>query len=55
VPLQVRQAVNIIGFLKSPYGLMISFMVFGLFIMPRLKVRRPAEACCRRCLAAGLS
>ena len=36
--MQVRQGFNVIGFIKTPYGLMIAFMVFSMYIMPKLKV-----------------
>ncbi len=29
---------DIWAFIKSPYGLMITFMLFGLFVFPYLKV-----------------
>lgn len=33
-----RKPFNIIAWLKTPYGLMIGFMVFSLVVMPLLKV-----------------
>lgn len=33
-----RQPFSLMGFLKTPYGMMAGFMVFSLFILPRLKV-----------------
>jgi len=30
--------VDVWSFIKSPYGLMIGFMVFGIFVFPMLKV-----------------
>lgn len=33
-----RQGFNILSFLKTPYGMMIGFMVFSMVIMPYLKV-----------------
>jgi len=36
--LQKRQGFNLMAFLKTPYGMMAGFMVFSMFIMPKLKV-----------------
>lgn len=36
--LQLRKPVDVWSFIKSPYGLMIGFMVFGIFVFPMLKV-----------------
>ncbi|KAG7670957.1 hypothetical protein Ndes2526B_g01278 [Nannochloris sp. 'desiccata'] len=33
-----RQGFNVMSFIKTPYGMMIAFMVFSLLIMPMLKV-----------------
>ncbi|KAI7845319.1 hypothetical protein COHA_001161 [Chlorella ohadii] len=33
-----RQGFSLIGFLKTPYGMMAGFMLFSVFIMPKLKV-----------------
>jgi Protein of unknown function (DUF2012) len=33
-----RQGFNVMSFLKTPYGMMMAFMVFTLLIMPMLKV-----------------
>jgi len=33
-----RQGFNAMSFLKTPYGLMMAFMVFSLILMPMLKV-----------------
>jgi hypothetical protein len=35
---EVRKPVDVWSFVKSPYGLMICFMVFGIFVFPMLKV-----------------
>ena len=35
---QKRQPFNPIAFLKTPYGMMGAFMLFSIFIMPKLKV-----------------
>lgn len=36
--LQKRQGFNLWAFLKTPYGMMAAFMLFSIFIMPRLKI-----------------
>lgn len=41
--LQRRQAFNLIGFLKTPYGMLACFMLFSMFIMPKLKVREGGD------------
>jgi hypothetical protein len=33
-----RQGFNIMAFIKTPYGMMMAFMVFSLVVMPMLKV-----------------
>jgi hypothetical protein len=33
-----RQGFNALGFLKTPYGMMMAFMVLSLILMPMLKV-----------------
>lgn len=33
-----RQGFNILSWLKTPYGMLLGFMVFALLIMPLLKV-----------------
>ena len=33
-----RQGFNIMSWIKTPYGMMLAFMVFSLVIMPMLKV-----------------
>ncbi|PSC68596.1 sister chromatid cohesion DCC1 [Micractinium conductrix] len=33
-----RQGFNVMGFIKTPYGIMAGFMLFSMFIMPKLKV-----------------
>ncbi len=33
-----RQGFNAMAFLKTPYGMMMAFMVFSLIVMPMLKV-----------------
>jgi hypothetical protein len=38
VTLQKRQGFNLWAFLKTPYGMMAAFMLFSIFIMPRLKI-----------------
>lgn len=37
-PHQVRKPLDVWGFIKSPYGLMICFMLFAIFVFPMLKV-----------------
>jgi ER membrane protein complex subunit 7 len=36
--LQLRKPLDVWSFVKSPYGLMIGFMLFGIFVFPMLKV-----------------
>lgn len=36
--LQIRKPVDVWSFVKSPYGLMIGFMLFGIFVFPKMKV-----------------
>lgn len=33
-----KQPFNVMGFLKTPYGMMIGFLVFSLVVLPMLKV-----------------
>lgn len=35
---EVRKPVDVLGFIKTPYGLMIAFSVFAMVIMPMMKV-----------------
>lgn len=35
-----HQGFNVMGFLKTPYGMMIGFMFFTLFVLPKI---RPEE------------
>ncbi|KAF8072726.1 ER membrane protein complex subunit 7 [Scenedesmus sp. PABB004] len=35
---ELRKPVDVWSFIKSPYGLMIGFMLFGIFVFPMLKV-----------------
>lgn len=34
----MRKKLDAWSFVKSPYGLMIGFMLFGIFVFPMLKV-----------------
>jgi hypothetical protein len=36
--LQLRKPLDVWGMIKSPYGLMLGFMLFGIFVFPMLKV-----------------
>ena len=36
--LQLRKPLDVWSFIKSPYGLMIGFMLFGIVVFPMLKV-----------------
>jgi hypothetical protein len=36
--MQMRKPLDVWLFIKSPYGLMIGFMVFGMFVFPLLRV-----------------
>jgi hypothetical protein len=36
--LQLRKPLDVWSFIKSPYGMMIGFMLFGIFVFPMLKV-----------------
>jgi hypothetical protein len=38
VLLQLRKPLDVWSFIKSPYGMMIGFMLFGIFVFPMLKV-----------------
>jgi hypothetical protein len=40
-----RQGFNLIAFLKTPYGMMAGFMLFSVFIMPKLKVDPEVRLC----------
>jgi hypothetical protein len=42
VLLQKRKPVDVMSFVKSPYGLMIAFSLFIIVVMPKMKVRRPS-------------
>lgn len=33
-----KQPFDIVGFIKTPYGMMLGFLVFSLVVLPRLKV-----------------
>lgn len=35
---QLRKPLDLWSFIKSPYGMMIGFMLFGIFVFPMLKV-----------------
>ncbi|GBG00317.1 hypothetical protein Rsub_13025 [Raphidocelis subcapitata] len=35
---EARKAVDVVGFIKTPYGLMIAFSVFAMVVMPMMKV-----------------
>lgn len=38
LPTQLRKPLDLWGMIKSPYGLMLGFMLFGIFVFPMLKV-----------------
>ncbi|KAI8468586.1 MAG: hypothetical protein J3K34DRAFT_470765 [Monoraphidium minutum] len=54
---EARAPVDVVGFFKSPYGLMIGFSVFAMVVMPMMKVDpeeyREAMASIRGGQAAG--
>lgn len=48
---EARRPVDVIGFLKTPYGLMIGFSVFAMVVMPMMKV---GGSLCLSTLSLGL-
>jgi hypothetical protein len=50
---EVRRAFDLVGFLKTPYGLMLAFSVFAIVVMPMLKVRLRRDETERGFLGGG--